>query len=444
MAKQKPETPQPDATSQASPGSGEDLAAVLQGAANSTGQPDADTDPVVQASQADNSAPASSNGPGAQAAAGQAAAAAGQPQPDASQSQTDQFDLLAEMQNLGFSDVKDEREAMRRLVAAQRQAAEQLQSMGQLAQYGREFAELATDPAFQQFYAQRQATPAPIRGTQFQQAQQPQQPASATTAAQADWCPIPSNVDLALINKFREVKIDPATGQQVADFKPNTPMQVRQEYDRYVAGVEQFTHELTTNPRAVLNRYRDAEVLPMVRDVIREELGRANVQQTQQSLSQRIAAENPWLFERDARTGQVLVNRVTGEAVLTPEGQQAYEMLQALSPSIPDPAMAWELTRSHVVTRNPELARRLLFENGGSPAPAAATTPAAPAVQPTAAARQTQRNYLQAAAAASTTPANRDGAAAQPGTTQQRPGRRRTSGHDLIENLTAMGVSVAD
>lgn len=433
-ASQNPGTPAPAAPAK-SPGA--ELVAALDAAG-------------IQAPNADGgepnatvSTPAAQSEPSPVVAAPSTAApaAAVTPTPEttvsADQQQTTRS-LLERMGELGFQGVTNEQEGIERLLEAQRTAQQQLQQMQEWARYGQEYAELAQDPDFQKFYAQRQAMPTPVR--HMGQGQPASEPTQSNAPPAGTWCPVP-DIDLNLVQRYRETKIDPVSGQQITDFKANTPVAIRQQFENWQMGVDQFTTEFTTQPRKVLSGFFEQEAMPRIVEAIRQELAQVTTQQTQQTLSMRIAAENPWIFAKDPRTNQPMVDPVSGQHVLTPEGQQAYNVLSQVRQYVPDPVEAWEMTRARVMVSNPHLVQQYLLPQGQStPAPTPAPAPA-PTPAPVAAQRR-QTNYLQNAAAASTTPPNRTGSLSQQGTTQQRSGRRPTPGHDLIETMAAMGVPV--
>lgn len=234
--------------------------------------------------------------------------------------------LLDQMKGLGFQDLQSEDDARARLIAAYQEREQQLeqiasryQQMSPLATYGQQYLQLMQNPAFQQFQAQAQPG--------VTQAPQPQQ------AQQEDKWWSPPQYDPIIAEKYREVKVDPATGEQRLEWKANTPAEVRASVEAHSAYLEKWADDLVRRPH---------EVLPKI---IRSEFEKyfderyGNIQQ--QAEVDRLASEiktyhSEWMYRRDPRTNQIL------EGELTPAGQQAMGYLQeAMQMGIASPQQQW-------------------------------------------------------------------------------------------------------
>ena len=160
-----------------------------------------------------------------------------------------------------------------------------------------------------------------------------------------------------------------------------------------------------------------------------------------------IAEQNPWLFAVDPVT-----NQRTNQ--YSPAGQMALERInEAQQLGISDPRKQWEYARNAVYYEvlqsqqgqsQPSSRPFTPAAQAAPPAPVApaAAAPPAPTPQQTIAARNMEymrRKAMESAAASGRSGAAVSADAEEPGARGN--GRRRSSGHDLIEELTRTGVS---
>lgn len=167
----------------------------------------------------------------------------------------------------------------------------------------------------QQLLAYRQP-PAPVTATQTQEAPKP-------------W--VPPSIDRNLIAEYREAKVDPTSGKQIAAWKEGTPLEVRQSVERFEQWQKQWAEALTTRPHEVLT--------DMVRQIAADVANQQYTQQAQtrevESFKQKVLTENPWLYQPDPLTGKPSGN-------LSAEGQRMYDYCEeAVSLGIHQPQAQW-------------------------------------------------------------------------------------------------------
>jgi len=314
---------------------------------------------------------------------------------------------VQQLQGLGFENLTDPADAQRRVVEALQLRNQQLahwQSQAQqMEQYARAYAQMQQDP----------------RWLAFQQQQVPQQ-ATSQVPAEHPWWKAPQ-VDLSLLEQYREEQVDPVTGQKKLAWKAETPIEYRQNAEAYTRHLKQWQEDLVTRPHEVLPKIIEAEVMPIVQRVLQE---REQQQQTQQFVQQVNENNADWLYARDPVTNQFLVDH-QGQRVMSNEGQHVAQYIdEARSVGIQDPAARWkyatmayerDLLRYQAQTRNT----------------------AASAVQQH---EQQKLQHLQAAAAQAVP--NRGGSLTpnQPPTTPIQPTRRKSAGERLMEQFRANGV----
>lgn len=229
--------------------------------------------------------------------------------------------LLDEMKVLGFQDLQSEEDARARLIEAYRQREMQLediasryQQVSPLAQYGQQYLALMQNPAFQQFQAQAQPS--------VTQAQ-PQE---------ENWWS-PPKYDPVLAEKYREVKVDPATGEQRLEWKANTPAEIRASVEAHSTYLEKWADDLVRRPQEVLPKIIRAEF----DKYFDERYGSIQQQAEVDRLASEIKTNHAdWMYQRDPRTNQIM------EGQLTQAGQQAMNYLQeAMQMGIQSPQQQW-------------------------------------------------------------------------------------------------------
>ena len=160
-----------------------------------------------------------------------------------------EFNFLDSMREAGFQDIENETDAQQRMLQAygelQQQFQQQQQQAAQMQPYAQQFFQLQQDPAYQQFLAQQQG------------AAQPQQP-----PADAKWWD-PPPLDQAFIDKYYVV--DPTTGER--GWKPDTPMEGRNQAEAHQSYLNNWQTELLTQPDKAFARLQGAQQ-QAVRDTI--------------------------------------------------------------------------------------------------------------------------------------------------------------------------------
>lgn len=342
--------------------------------------------------------------------------------------------FLSTVRELGFQDVNDEASAAQRLQEAWRRQREEesrlkaeLERLSGMATLGQQYVEKLQDPAYRQFDTQRQA------------------PAAETKPAEEPWWNPPAyNPDLAA--RYRVTKLD-AAGQQIVDWKDGTPEEIKKQAEQHQAYVDEWAYKLVHRPQEVLPQIIQREAAKIVERVVEERIG--NLQHTTEleRLQQEIVEQNPWLFAVDPVTNQRTHD-------YSPAGQMALQHIQeAQQLGISDPRKQWEYARNAVYYQVMQAqaappqpsAAPLSAAAQITPVPAPSAAPvAAPAQNPQATIAQRNMEYMRRKALQSAAASGRSGAAQS--TDAEEPGargngRRRSSGHDLIEELSRTGAS---
>lgn len=226
--------------------------------------------------------------------------------------------FLDRVKELGFQDVADENAARDRLLADYQQRVSEterikaeLDQQKVYAKYGQEYLEgLRSNP-------------------------QPSAQSTPSSAERKDWW-TPPKYDNAVAERYREAKADGAYG-----WKENTPAEIRVAAESYQAYIENWAHQLATNPK---------EALRGIKDEIREEILSEfdtkyqgyRQQETIEEFQDRLRSENEWLFEKDPRTNRVDYSRMSAD------GQRMDALVtKFMSPkynNLPLPE-AWELAK---------------------------------------------------------------------------------------------------
>lgn len=229
--------------------------------------------------------------------------------------------LLDQMQMLGFQDLQSEEDARSRLIAAYQERERQLEQIASryqqvtpLAQYGQQYLQLMQNPAFQQFQAQAQ-------------------PGVTQTQPQEDNWWSPPKYDAIMAEKYREVKVDPATGEQRVEWKANTPAEVRSAVEAHSSYLEKWADDLVRRPQEVLPKIIRAEF----DKYFDERYGSIQQQAEVDQLANQIKTyHSDWMYRKDPRTNQTI------EGELTPDGQRAMGYLQeAMQMGIGSPQQQW-------------------------------------------------------------------------------------------------------
>ena len=338
--------------------------------------------------------------------------------------------FVSELAELGFADVSDEQEGQRRLLESYRQAeeqraqlAERMRELQPWVQYGQQYYEQMSDPAFQQLMAQRQGPAAP----------------QTAPPAERPWYIAPE-YDAETVARYRQASVG-ADGQVVYDWKPNTPAEVRKQYESYQQHTELVSDRLVRDPYGAVSEIATTAVLPVVQQMLdryfAERVDAVRQQEQLQSSAQRLIEQNAeWLYERDPRTNGPMqrYDAATGQQYVSfsPEGQRFYGYLQEANRiGISSPEQRWEYA---AMKRQLEQSQP---SQAGLQQPTQPQQPSAPA--PTRDARTA--DYLKRAAKAQSPAPNRGGASTD-SAGNARGGRRGSPGHDLIEEMRRSGIAV--
>jgi len=160
--------------------------------------------------------------------------------------------LSSTLSDLGFRDVESEEDAQERLLKAYQ---EQLNQTAALEQRARE-AEIRAAMSGMQPHAQPQNT-------------QPQEPA----AEDKRYWPAYPTVDAQMISKYRETVVDPETQQLSVRWADGTPRELRDNYDRFTAEVEQWTNKLAYEPEQTLTPIIEDLAERKVRQILESSFG---------------------------------------------------------------------------------------------------------------------------------------------------------------------------
>lgn len=334
--------------------------------------------------------------------------------------------LAERLAQLGFEGVVDERDGVERLVTAYqreqeaaRQREEQLRNAAQWAQYGQQYYQQLQDPEVRAFFEGRQGGRGANGGRQ-------------TTEAQAEAWYRPPQYNAELVARFRTTRVNEA-GEPVVDWKPDTPATVRQQYEARQQFIEDVSNRLVSDPLGAIGEIAEAALAPKFQAMLDEYFGQRvearERERYEESLVQQISRENAdWLYERDPLTNK------PNEARLSREGARVAEYLQeAQAIGIQDVGAKWQYAM---------LKRQASGMSSGAGGGVATQAAGMPGTAP-AGATQADRNaeYLKRQAAAGAATQNR-GNVLHDGKAGQRAGRRQSSGHDLLEEMGRVGVSV--
>lgn len=160
------------------------------------------------------------------------------------------------------------------------------------------------------------------------------QPVAPVTATQTQEAPkpwVPPSIDRNMVAEYREAKVDPTTGKQIAAWKEGTPAAVIAQVQQFEQWQKQWAEALTTRPHEVLT--------DMVKQIAAEVANQQYTVQAQtrevESFKQKVLADNPWLYQPDPLTGKPSQN-------LSAEGQRMYDYCEeAVSLGITQPQAQW-------------------------------------------------------------------------------------------------------
>ncbi len=212
--------------------------------------------------------------------------------------------FLDRVKELGFQDVADENAARDRLladyqtrIAREKELADELNQQKVYAKYGQEYLE-----GLRSNHQPSAQTPPPER---------------------KDWWS-PPKYEQAVAERYREAKEGGAYG-----WKDNTPAEIRASAEAYQAYVENWAHQLATNPVQALQ--------PLVEDIearitkkFEEQYKGYRQQETTEEFVDRTRRENDWMYEKDPRTNQTNFSRLSAEgqkiSQFISEAEQEYQL----------------------------------------------------------------------------------------------------------------------
>ncbi len=224
---------------------------------------------------------------------------------------------LDRVKGLGFAEVENEEQARDRLLTAyeqtlaeQKRIKDELDQQKVYAKYGQEYLEgLRSQP-------------------------QPSAPAPTSQPERKDWWN-PPTYNSAVADRYREAKQDGTYG-----WKDNTPAEIRASAESYQAYIEKWAHDLATNPKEALRGIKD-EIRAELLSEFDTKYQTYRQQETVEEFADRVRNENDWLFEKDARTNQVLYDRYSSD------GQMVMRFIdQAAKFGITSPQNQWEYAKS--------------------------------------------------------------------------------------------------
>lgn len=214
--------------------------------------------------------------------------------------------FLQRLSELGFTDVSDEQAAQERLLEAYAQDRARLQEMQEQMEYIR----------LQRVYEQQKNQP-----QQVQQSQQIQTQQSATEQQPRNYWDI--QVD--------ETRVAPwLTRDENGDakLKPETPADIRSQWEAREFGKQQFVQNFLNNPSAALAPILQQQQLAMEQR-FQELLQQKEIEQSRQTAVQEFTEKNQWIYQLDPVTNQPRVGQ-NGAPVLSDAGMKFDSILTGL------------------------------------------------------------------------------------------------------------------
>lgn len=215
----------------------------------------------------------------------------------------DQPAFLQKLSELGFTDISDEQSAQDRLLEAYAQDRARLQELQDQMEYLR----------LQRVYEQQKISPQPNPQTQHQQQNVDQQPRNY-------W-------DI----KIDETRVAPwLTRDENGDtkLKPETPADIRSQWEAREFGKQQWVQSLLNNPNAALAPILQQQQLAMEQR-FQELLQQKEMEQNRQTALQDFTEKNQWIYQLDPVTQQPRMGR-DGAPVLSDAGVKFDSILTGL------------------------------------------------------------------------------------------------------------------
>jgi hypothetical protein len=276
-------------------------------------------------------------------------------------------------ERLGFQEAADEKDFYERVaehIALQEDQQRQLAELAQQRHY-------QAQQYYQELSRQQQA-----QQGQFAPQQQPAQPAS--------WWSPPS-VDEQIARKY--LTTNQETGQ--TEWRPDTPIEVRQNYEKLQAYREDWARQLLYNPTEAASRLWEGEFQKRIEETLtqREQAQRQQWEQQQaiQAAQQIQQQHASWIYQPDPQNpARPYINPYTGQPQPTPQGALLMENLQLIDQARNgDPGARFQAATLMALGRM----------YAGQQAPGQAQPAAQPAPPPVSPAQQKKQQHRQQAGA---------------------------------------------
>lgn len=194
----------------------------------------------------------------------------------------DQSQFVQALEQIGFKDLSDESDAQSRLLDAFKQEQQRREQL--------------------EYTLERQAYEA---RTAQSQGNAPQNNETPPSQERHPW-DIP-NIDLMSVQKYRDTD----------GWKPETPAEIRSDFERYQAAAEHWAHGIAYRPKETL--------IPLVEQLVQERIKEELTSFTQKSTAQqtwdRFHQDNAsWLYAQDPVTKQPMMDHRAGALALSPLG----------------------------------------------------------------------------------------------------------------------------
>ncbi len=251
--------------------------------------------------------------------------------------------LTDQIAGLGFTDVQNEADAQTRLLQSYQQLQDQNQQWAdyyqqtqhqveqnqRLIDYGRQYQDLLSSPQWQE----------------YQQGQQQQSEEQEATQPDHWWNP--PEVDFQSLERWREQKVDPATGEIYTDWKEGAPAELRRASQEYVHYMEDWAEKIIRRPQEVLPQIIEKEFDKLFEDrygkVIDDAVSRQKDVEKQYNVEDIMTRNADWLYEKDPRTNQLLTD-ANGQQVMTQQGRAVTNYVNYFrNIGIDDPNTLWTL-----------------------------------------------------------------------------------------------------
>jgi len=252
--------------------------------------------------------------------------------------------LSDQISNLGFTDVQSEADAQSRLLQGYQQLQDQNQQWAdyyqqnqqyaqqneQLIDSGRQYNDLVSSQQWQEYQAYQQQQPA----------------AEETIATPSHWWS-PPEVDFQNLERWREQKVDAATGEIYTDWKEGAPVALRNASQEYVHYMEDWAEKIIRRPQEVLPQVIEQEFDRLFQDrygkVVEDAVGRQQEVEKQYNVEDIMTRNADWLYEKDPRTNQLLAD-ANGQQVMTQQGRAVTNYVNYFrNVGIEDPNTLWTL-----------------------------------------------------------------------------------------------------